>query len=95
MLTIHNIERISNYTSSNIIVDTTNWAYIFHIENEFDVNNPYTITLSRIHPPQNNHPHKDYYCMTYNQHQMWLQRNDVMDCQKFLLTMTHFMANVI
>ena len=95
MLTIHNIERISNYTSANIVVKETEWAYIFYIDNTFAPNNPYTITLSRIHPPQTGHPHRDYYCMTYNQHQMWLQRNDVMDCQKFLLTMTHFMANVI
>ena len=95
MLTIYNIERIKNYSSTKIVVETTNWAYIFHIDNHFAPSNPYKVTLSRIHPPQNNHPHKHYYCMTYNHLQMWLQRNDVMDCQKFLLTMTHFMANII
>ena len=95
MLTIHNIERISNYSSTNIVAIQTPLAYIFRIDNVYDDNNPYKVTLSRIHPPQSNHPHKDYYCMTYNQHQMWVQRNDVMDCQKFLVHMTHFMANII
>ena len=95
MLTIHNIHRISNYTSATISVETTNWAYIFYIDNVYTHNNPYIITLSRIHPPQIGHPNKDYYCMTYNQHQMWVQRRDVMDCQKFLVHMTHFMANII
>jgi hypothetical protein len=93
MLTIHNIERISNYSSATISVETTNWAYIFQIENKFGPT--YQITLSRIHPPQSNHPHRDWYCMTYEGQQMWVQRNDVMDCQKFLIQMTHFMANII
>ena len=94
MLTIHNIDRIRLYTKATISVETTNWAYIFHIDNEYGFT-PHKVTLSRIHPPQINHPYKDYYCMTYEGQQMWIQRNDVMDCQKFLLTMTHFMANII
>ena len=95
MLTIHNIQRISNYSAANIVVEQTPLAYVFHIDNVYTSKNPHTITLSRIHPPQTGHPHRDYYCMTYVQHQMWVQKNDVMDCQKFLLTMTHFMANII
>ena len=95
MLTIHNIQRISNYSSANIVVEQTPLAYIFHIDNAFALHAPHKVTLSRIHPPQINHPHRDYYCMTYEGQQMWVQRNDVMDCQKFLLTMTHFMANII
>ena len=95
MLTIYNIERIKNYSSAHIVIETTNLAYVFYISNHFAPSNPYKITLSRIHPPQNNHPHKHYYCMTYNHLQMWVHRPDVMDCQKFLITMTHFMANII
>ena len=95
MLTIHNIERIRNYTNANMKVQEIDWAYVFWIDREFAPNNPYKVTLSRIHPPQINHPHRDYYCMTYEGQQMWVQRPDVMDCQKFLLTMTHFMANII
>ena len=95
MLTIHNIENIRHHSYSNIVVETINWAYVFWIENHSAPNNPYKVTLSRIHPPQTDHPYKDYYCMTYEGQQMWVQQNDVMDCQKFLLTMTHFMANII
>ena len=95
MLTIHNIDRIRLYTKATISVETTNWAYVFWIDSGFAPNSPYKVTLSRIHPPQTDHPYKDYYCMTYEGQQMWVQRNDVMDCQKFLLTMTHFMANII
>jgi hypothetical protein len=93
MLVIKNIDKISNYSSTNIVAIQTPLAYIFQIENKFGPT--YQITLSRIHPPQANHPHRHYYCMTYEGQQMWVQRKDVMDCQKFLLTMTHFMANVI
>ena len=95
MLTIHNIDRISNYSSANIVAIQTPLAYIFRIDNIYDDNNFYKVTLSRIHPPQKDHPHRDYYCMTYYNHQMWLRRDDVMDCQKFLIQMTHFMANII
>ena len=95
MLTIHNIHRISNYSLATMSVETTNWAYVFWINNEYAPNNPYKVTLSRIHPPQINHSYKDYYCMTYEGHQMWVQKKDVMDCQKFLMQMTHFMANII
>jgi len=94
MLTIHNIERIRNFTNANVKVQEIDWAYLFHIDNEYGFK-PYTVTLSRIHPPQTNHPYKDYYCMTYEGQQMWLQKKDVLDCQKFLITMTHFMANII
>ena len=93
MLTIHNIDRISNYSSANIVAIQTPLAYIFRIENKFG--STHQITLSRIHPPQTDHPHRDYYCMTYDNHQMWLQKKDVLDCQKFLIQMTHFMANII
>jgi len=94
MLTIHNIERIINYAKVEVRVQGTDWAYIFEIDNEWGFK-PYTVTLSRIHPPQKDHPYKDYYCMTYDGHQMWLQKGDVLDCKKFLITMTHFMANII
>jgi len=92
MLTIHNIERIRNYTNANMKVQEIDWAYVFWIDNGYPL---HKVTLSRIHPPQTDHPYKDYYCMTYEGQQMWVQRPDIMDCQKFLLTMTHFMANII
>jgi hypothetical protein len=92
MLTIHNIDRIRNYTKVNVRVQEIDWAYVFWIDNGYPLNK---VTLSRIHPPQINHPYKDYYCMTYEGQQMWVQRKDVLDCKKFLLTMTHFMANII
>ena len=94
MLTIKNIDKIRLYTKANVKVHDVDWAYIFEIDNEFG-SKPYIVTLSRIHPPQINHPHRDWYCMTYEGQQMWLQKKDVLDCQKFLITMTHFMANII
>lgn len=94
MLTIHNIETIRAYSNVNIAIEEITWAYVFWIDNVYG-HGPYKVTLSRIHPPQTNHPHRDSYCMTFDNQQMWLQRNDVMDCQKFLITMTHFMANII
>ena len=93
MLTIHNIERIRNYAKVEVRVQETDWTYVFWIENKFG--STHQITLSRIHPPQTFHPYRNYYCMTYDNHQMWLQKKDVLDCQKFLIQMTHFMANII
>jgi hypothetical protein len=95
MLTIHNIHRISNYSLAAMSVETTNWAYVFWIDGIYEHGLPHKVTLSRIHPPLDGHSHKDSYCMTYEGQQMWVQRNDVMDCQKFLMQMTHFMANII
>jgi hypothetical protein len=93
MLTINNIERISNYSSATISVETTNWAYIFQIENKFG--STHQITLSRIHPPQKDHPHRNWYCMTYDGQQMWLQKTDLLYPKKFIITMTRLMANII
>ena len=94
MLTIKNIDKIRLYTKANVKVHDGDWAYIFEIDNEFGFK-PYTVTLSRLHPPQNNHPYKDYYCMTYDGQQRWLQKKDMLDSQKFLIQMKHCMANII
>jgi len=94
MLTIKNIDKIRLYTKANVKVHDVDWGYIFEIDNEFGFK-PYTVTLSRLHPTQAFHPYRNYYCMTYGNHQMWLQKKDVSDCQKFLIQMTHFMANRI
>jgi len=92
MLTIKNIERIRNYAKVEVRVQETDWAYVFWIENTFG--STHQITLSRVHPPQTFHPYRNYYCMTYDNHQMWLQKKDVLDCKKFLIKMTHFMAGM-
>ena len=94
MLTIYNIDKIRLYTKVNIVVEEINWAYIFHIDNEYGFT-PHKVTLSRIHPPDTKHPHKDSYCMTYEGQQMWVHKTDLIDSQKFLITMTHFIANII
>ena len=95
MLTIHNIDKIRLYTKANVKVQEIDWAYVFWIDREYTPNNPHKVTLSRIHPPQEIHLHKDYYCMTYEGQQMWVHKTDLIDSQKFVITMTQFMANII
>jgi hypothetical protein len=35
------------------------------------------ITLSRVHPPDINHPHRNYYLLSNGKKQMWLLPNEI------------------
>ena len=42
-------------------------------------NEYYTITLSRINPPQQDHPHKDEYLMLCGVSEYWLNKKELED----------------
>ena len=56
-----------------------------YMENKLELDNgnlvwqpmKWEITLSRIHPPDLNHPHRNYYLLSNGKKQMWLLPNEI------------------
>jgi len=80
MLIIKNIDKIANRFKVNVMIEQFDLMYRFYIDNpnylggKNGVWQPmkWEITLSRIHPPDPNHPHREYYLLSNGQKQMWL-----------------------
>ena len=85
MLVIKGIDKIVHRFKENVIVEEFELVYRFYIDNPnyLDGKNgiwqpmKWEITLSRIHPPDLNHPHRNYYLLSNGQKQMWLLPNEI------------------
>ena len=85
MLVIKNIDKIALRLKENVIIEEFELVYRFYIDNPnyLDGKNgiwqpmKWEITLSRIHPPDLNHPHRNYYLLSNGKKQMWLLPNEI------------------
>jgi len=85
MLIIKGIDKIVHRFKENVIVEQFELVYRFYIDNPnyLDGKNgiwqpmKWEITLSRIHPPDINHPHRNYYLLSNGKKQMWLLPNEI------------------
>ena len=85
MLVIKGIDKIVHRFKENVIVEQFELVYRFYIDNPNYLGGKngiwqpmkWEITLSRIHPPDLNHPHRNYYLLSNGKKQMWLLPNEI------------------
>ena len=85
MLTRHNIDKIVHRFKENVIIEEFELVYRFYIDNPNYLGGKngiwqpmkWEITLSRVHPPDIDHPHRNYYLLSNGKKQMWLLPNEI------------------
>jgi hypothetical protein len=85
MLTIKGIDKIVFRFKENVIIEQFELVYRFYIDNPNYLGGKngiwqpmkWEITLSRVHPPDINHPHRNYYLLSNGKKQMWLLPNEI------------------
>ena len=85
MLVIKGIDKIVHRFKENVIVEQFELVYRFYIDNPNYLGGKngiwqpmkWEITLSRVHPPDLNHPHRNYYLLSNGKKQMWLLPNEI------------------
>ena len=85
MLVIKGIDKIVHRFKENVIIEEFELVYRFYIDNPnyLDGKNgvwqpmKWEITLSRVHPPDLIHPHRNYYLLSNGKKQMWLLPNEI------------------
>jgi hypothetical protein len=79
-LTIKNWDKLTRLFRSQIDIGELELYYeITYYYPTLPSNEYYRITLSRISPPQQDHPHKDEYLMLCGQTEYWLNKNQLKD----------------
>ena len=85
MLVIKGIDKIVHRFKENVIIEQFELVYRFYIDNPNYLGGKngiwqpmkWEITLSRVHPPDINHPHTNYYLLSNGKKQMWLLPNEI------------------
>jgi hypothetical protein len=80
MITIKNWDKLTRLFRSQIDIGELELYYeIIYYYPTLPSNEYYRITLSRISPPQHDHPHKDEYLMLCGVSEYWLNKKELED----------------
>lgn len=80
MITIRNWDKLTRLFRSQIDISELELCYeITYYYPTLPSNEYYRITLSRISPPQQDHPHKDEYLMLCGVSEYWLNKKELED----------------
>ena len=80
MITIKNWDKLTRLFRSQIDIGELELCYeITYYYPTLPSNEYYRITLSRISPPQQDHPHKDEYLMLCGVSEFWLNKKELED----------------
>ena len=80
MITIKNWDKLTRLFKSQIDIGELELCYeITYYYPTLPSNEYYRITLSRISPPQQDHPHKDEYLMLCGVSEYWLNKKELED----------------
>ena len=80
MITIKNWDKLTRMFRSQIDIGELELCYeITYYYPTLPSNEYYKITLSRISPPQQDHPHKDEYLMLCGVSEYWLNKKELED----------------
>ena len=80
MITIKNWDKLTRMFRSQIDIGELELYYeIIYYYPTLPSNEYYRITLSRISPPQHDHPHKDEYLMLCGVSEYWLNKKELED----------------
>ena len=80
MITIKNWDKLTRLFRSQIDIGESELYYeITYYYPTLPSNEYYRITLSRISPPQQDHPHKDEYLMLCGVSEYWLNKKELED----------------
>ena len=80
MITIKNWDKLTRLFRSQIDIGELELCYeITYYYPTLPSNEYYRITLSRISPPQQDHPHKDEYLMLCGVSEYWLNKKELED----------------
>jgi hypothetical protein len=80
MITIKNWDKLTRMFRSQIDIGELELYYeIIYYYPTLPSNEYYRITLSRISPPQQDHPHKDEYLMLCGVSEYWLNKKELED----------------
>jgi hypothetical protein len=83
MITIHNWDKLTRLFRSQIDIGELELYYeIIYYYPTLPSNEYYRITLSRISPPQHNHPNKNKYLMLCGESEYWLTKKELEDVDK-------------
>jgi hypothetical protein len=78
MITIKNWDKLTRLFRSQIDIGELELYYeIIYYYPTLPSNEYYRITLSRISPPQHDHPHKDEYLMLCGVSEYWLNKKEL------------------
>jgi len=78
MITIKNWDKLTRLFRSQIDIGELELYYeIIYYYPTLPSNEYYRITLSRISPPQQDHPHKDEYLMLCGESKYWLSKTEL------------------
>ena len=80
MITIKNWDKLIGLFRSKIEVRVSEIHYLIsYYYPTLKTNQYYTITLSRMNPPQQDHPHKTEYLMLCGEQSRWLSKRELED----------------
>jgi hypothetical protein len=80
MITIKNWGKLIRLFRSKLEIRESEMHYLIrYYYPTLAANEYYTITLSRINPPQQDHPHKDEYLMLCGVSEYWLNKKELED----------------
>jgi len=83
MITIKNWDKLTRLFRSQIDIGELELYYeIIYYYPTLPSNEYYRITLSRISPPQHNHPNKNKYLMLCGESEYWLTKKELEDVDK-------------
>jgi hypothetical protein len=80
MITIKNWDKLTRLFRSKLEIRESEMHYLIsYYYPTLKTNQYYTITLSRMNPPQQDHPHKTEYLMLCGEQSRWLSKKDLGD----------------
>ena len=80
MITIKNWDKLVGMFKSKIDIRMSEMHYLInYYYPTLPSNQYYTITLSRMNPPQQDHPHKTQYLMLCGEESYWLSKKQLED----------------
>jgi len=80
MITIQNWNKLTRLFRSQIDIEDLEMHYLIkYFYPTLPTPEYYTITLSRMNPPQQDHPHKDEYLMLCGVSEYWLTKEELED----------------
>ena len=78
MITIKNWDKLIRLFRSKLEIRESEIHYLIrYYYPTLAANEYYTITLSRVNPPQHDHPHKDEYLMLCGVSEYWLNKKEL------------------
>ena len=80
MITIKNWDKLTRLFRSKLEIRESEMHYLIrYYYPTLATNEYYTITLSRVNPPQPDHEHKDEYLMLCGESEYWLTKDKLKD----------------